>query len=176
MRGRGEFAGSQLMSTAVHRSPNKLWRSNSIFDIRGQSIPDLVCVVIADAKPVHSLWFASSSWAKEFKKWSKRLCLTGIDPGYYRKTPRFFKNEIILTMPSSRSKGIRHGGGGANLRCPVSTTVHFSLRNEGSSEYIRVWEGRESLSPNFQTFRDPRLQFHGIDSLNILWGLWTKLE
>jgi hypothetical protein len=89
------------MSTAVHRSPNKLWRSNSIFNLRGQSIPDLVCVVIADAKPVHSLWFASSSWAKEFK-WSKRLCLTGIDPGYYRKTTRFFKNEIILAMPSLR--------------------------------------------------------------------------
>jgi hypothetical protein len=26
-------AGSQLMSTAVHRSPNKLWRSNSIFNL-----------------------------------------------------------------------------------------------------------------------------------------------
>ena len=46
-------------------------------------------------------------------------------------------------------KGIRHGGGGAYLRCPVFTTVQFSLRDEGSSEYIRVCEGRESLSPNF---------------------------
>ncbi len=27
---------------------------------------------------------------------------------------------------------------GAYLRCPVSTTVHFSLRNEGSSEYMCV--------------------------------------
>jgi hypothetical protein len=36
-------------------------------------------------------------------------------------------------------KGIRHGGGGAYLRCPVFTTVQFSLRDEGSSEYIRVW-------------------------------------
>jgi hypothetical protein len=27
--GRGGVAGSQPMSTAVHRSPNKLWRSNS---------------------------------------------------------------------------------------------------------------------------------------------------
>jgi hypothetical protein len=26
-------AGSQPMSTAVHRSPNKLWRSNSIFNL-----------------------------------------------------------------------------------------------------------------------------------------------
>jgi hypothetical protein len=30
--GRGEVAGSQPMNTAVHRSPNKLWRSNSIFN------------------------------------------------------------------------------------------------------------------------------------------------
>ncbi len=35
-------------------------------------------------------------------------------------------------------KGIRHGGGGAYLRCPVFTTVQFSLHDEGSSEYIRV--------------------------------------
>ncbi len=47
------------------------------------------------------------------------------------------------------SKGIRHGGGGAYLRCPVFMTVHFSLRDEGSSEYIQVCEGRESLRPNF---------------------------
>ena len=31
--GRGELQGSQPMSTAVHRSPNKLWRSNSIFSL-----------------------------------------------------------------------------------------------------------------------------------------------
>jgi hypothetical protein len=33
---RGELrglSGSQPMSTAVHRSPNKLWRSNSIFNL-----------------------------------------------------------------------------------------------------------------------------------------------
>jgi hypothetical protein len=53
--GEGGVAGSQPMSTAVHRSLHKLWISNSIFNLRGQSIPDLVCVVIADAKPVHSL-------------------------------------------------------------------------------------------------------------------------
>ncbi len=32
-RGRG-VAGSQTTSTAVHRSPNKLWRSNSKFNLR----------------------------------------------------------------------------------------------------------------------------------------------
>jgi hypothetical protein len=46
-------------------------------------------------------------------------------------------------------KGIRHRGEGAYLRCPVSTSVQFSLRDEGSSEYICVCEGRESLRPNF---------------------------
>jgi hypothetical protein len=54
---------------------------------------------------------------------------------------------------------------GVCLRCPVFISVHFSLRNEGSSEYIRLCEGRESLSPNFQTFHDPRHQFHGISTL-----------
>jgi hypothetical protein len=53
-------------------------------------------------------------------------------------------------------KGIIHRREGAFLCCPVSTSVHFSLRNEGSSEYIRLCEGRESLSLNFQTFQDPR--------------------
>jgi hypothetical protein len=33
MRGEGGDAGSQPMSTAVHRSLNKLWRSNSIFNL-----------------------------------------------------------------------------------------------------------------------------------------------
>jgi hypothetical protein len=33
MRREGGVAGSQPMSTAVHRSPNKLWRSNSIFNL-----------------------------------------------------------------------------------------------------------------------------------------------
>jgi hypothetical protein len=31
--GLGEVAGSQTMSKAVHRSPNKLWRSNWIFNL-----------------------------------------------------------------------------------------------------------------------------------------------
>jgi hypothetical protein len=47
----------------------------------------------------------------------------------------------------------------------ISTSVHFSLGNDGSSEYIRLCEGLESLSPNFQSFQDPRHQFHGIGRL-----------
>ncbi len=34
---RGGVAGCQPISTAVHRSPNKLWRSNSIFNLWCQS-------------------------------------------------------------------------------------------------------------------------------------------
>jgi hypothetical protein len=52
-------------------------------------------------------------------------------------------------------KGIRHRGRRVYLRCPVFTTVQFSLRDEGSSEYICLCEGREILSPNFQTFKTP---------------------
>ncbi len=33
MRREGGVAVSHLMNTAVHRSPNKLWRSNSIFNL-----------------------------------------------------------------------------------------------------------------------------------------------
>ncbi len=38
----GGVAGSQPISTAVHRSPNKLWRSNSIFNLWLQRIRVLV--------------------------------------------------------------------------------------------------------------------------------------
>jgi hypothetical protein len=52
MRGEGGVAGSQPMSTAVHRSPNKLWRSNSIFNLWGRDIPvwfqSTVCSVDAN--------------------------------------------------------------------------------------------------------------------------------
>ncbi len=64
-------------------------------------------------------------------------------------------------------KGIIHRGVGAYLRCPVSTSVHFSLRNEGSSEYIGSCEGKERLSPNFQTFMEPRNRFQGMNSASL---------
>ena len=71
----------------------------------------------------------------------------------------------VLNSWMKEEKGIIHRGRGAYLRCPVSNSVQFSLRNEGSSEYIGFCEGRESLCPNFQTFQDPRHQFHGISRL-----------
>jgi hypothetical protein len=36
--GKGGVAGSQPMSTAVHRIPNKLWRSKSLFNLMIQTI------------------------------------------------------------------------------------------------------------------------------------------
>ncbi len=75
------------------------------------------------------------------------------------KYPKVFFLNISESPPSGKhdllsswmkeEKGIRHRGEGANLRCPVSTSVQFSLRDEGSSENICVCEGRESLMPNF---------------------------
>jgi hypothetical protein len=40
MRGEREgVAGSQPMNTAVQKKPNKLWRSNSIFNLCSESLP-----------------------------------------------------------------------------------------------------------------------------------------
>jgi len=73
---------------------------------------------------------------------------------------------IYMISPwMKEEKGIIHRGRGAYLRCPVSTAVQFSLRDEGSSEYIRLCEGRESLSPNFKTF-EPRHQFRYFSQKN----------
>ncbi len=63
--------------------------------------------------------------------------------------PSFLHGFICLRPPPLvwphgwRKLGIIHRGGGSYLRCPVFTSVHFSLRNEGSSVYIHVCEGRE---------------------------------
>ncbi len=60
-----------------------------------------------------------------------------------------------VTGMDEGSKGIRHGGGGAYLRCPVFTTVHFSLRDEGSSEpvLLNVYGAPEMIPRN--EFRQP---------------------
>ncbi len=47
---------------------------------------------------------------------------------------------VSLSTMDEGWKGIILRGEGAYLRCPVSTSVHFSLRNEGSSVYIRLCE------------------------------------
>jgi hypothetical protein len=48
-------------------------------------------------------------------------------------------------------KGIRHRGEGTYLRCPVSTSVQFSLRNEGSSEYILVGSLKMNTALEYST-------------------------
>ncbi len=52
-----------------------------------------------------------------------------------------WRSYVALTLSFThgwRKKGIIHRGWGAYLRCPVSTSVHFSLRYEGSTEYVCV--------------------------------------
>ncbi len=55
---------------------------------------------------------------------------------------------IDLSMDEGRERDKTSMGGGLPTLL-VSTSVQFSLRNEGSSEYLCVCEGRESLRPNF---------------------------
>ncbi len=58
---------------------------------------------------------------------------------------RVIQAEVFLTTERTQGvswmkeeKGIIHRGRGAHLRCPVSTAVQFSLRDEGSTEYMSV--------------------------------------
>jgi hypothetical protein len=95
----------------------------------------------------------------------KRDCINIIQKRNNAADGQEFENIQCEKPWMKEEKGIIHRGGGAYLRCPVSNSVQFSLRNEGSSEYIRLCEGRESLCPNFQTFQDPRHRFHGISRL-----------
>ncbi len=47
-------------------------------------------------------------------------------------------NQIQCHPWMKELKGIIHRGEGAFLRCPVSTSIQFSLRDEGSTEYMCV--------------------------------------
>ncbi len=66
-RGGGGVACSQPMSTAVHRSPNKLWRSNSMFNLWPISSPHSVHG--RGVQPGHRHTGRHHAWA------------TGADPG-----------------------------------------------------------------------------------------------
>ncbi len=52
---------------------------------------------------------------------------------------------------------------GVCLRCPVFISVHFSLRNEGSSEYIRCVKGERAWARIFKLFMTP-----GINSTELV--------
>jgi hypothetical protein len=56
---------------------------------------------------------------------------------------------MIWSMDEGRERDKTSRGGGLPTLPSLYTSVQFSLRNEGSSEYICVCEGRESLRPNF---------------------------
>jgi hypothetical protein len=57
-----------------------------------------------------------------------KLCLT-------RKPAR---ESLVSDMDEGIERDNTWGGEGAFLRCPVSNSVQFSLRNEGSTEYMCV--------------------------------------
>ncbi len=59
--GRGGVAGPQPMNTAVHRSPNKLWRSNSVFNLCFKLVifTNISCIVHRKG------FYISHSWSPE---------------------------------------------------------------------------------------------------------------
>ncbi len=104
MRGRGGVAGYQPMGTAEHRSPNKLWRSNSIFYL---SLLVSMASIVTDEEV-----FA------QFKEDSRKQ--------YNRMLPVFIKNSInwpLLCLGICRSVFVgivlcliwEEGGGGLKL-------------------------------------------------------------
>ncbi len=76
--GKGGVAGPQPMSTAVHRSPNKLWRSNSIFNLWVYGIQEnqMNCLAVSIGKkrkrilsPLQYMYFKGIvSWDQYFFK------------------------------------------------------------------------------------------------------------
>jgi hypothetical protein len=104
-------AGSQPMSTAVHRSPNKRWRSNSIFNLCYQAMPSLRGVA-------HDGWLCSvyilpynSSW--KFHQLAAGQFLSG-QPVRYGKGRRYGlssrKNSHLPDhSPPARQAGSRVG-------------------------------------------------------------------
>ncbi len=87
---------------------------------------------------------------KEKEEGQSLFCCCGGVPSVFAVFPTLTVTWPIIPHPwMKEEKGIRHWGEGVYLRCPVSTSVQFSLHNEGSSEYICVCEEREILRPNF---------------------------
>ncbi len=122
------------------------------------SLQDLVCTAKKKCrkletniprKVISPQWSCLFCWRKYVdRSWEYINRSQTHECGYWAEAARFPEKEYINGIAFAvccphpwmkEVKGIRHGGGGAYLRCPVFTTVEFSLRDEGSSEYIRVW-------------------------------------
>jgi hypothetical protein len=103
--GRGGVAGSQPMSTAVHRSPNKLWRSHSIFNLYIVTIGGGITVTSKKAKilfndkgkltvPVNP---SSQKTVQHEKHVGRKLCQ--VRACLY---PRYCGRELICTRTTRR--------------------------------------------------------------------------
>ncbi len=72
------------------------------------------------------------SMLRVFKSLKLGLCFCGFQNHHHFRLWRLWQPWM------KELKGIIHRGEGAFLRCPVSTSVQFSLRDEGSTEYMCV--------------------------------------
>ncbi len=71
-------------------------------------------------------------------QWIHQLPWIQLSPSVFRVNRCRFRASEWVTAWMKEVVRDNHRGGGACLRCPVSTSVHFSLCNEGSSEYMCV--------------------------------------
>jgi hypothetical protein len=119
--GGGGVAGSQPMSTAVHRSPNKLWRSNSIFNLFAACTGNRTSFL--PTRPTKEI--------KQNSVWDgcKSLITPPPPPSYHRQS-------LYLTHRREKLRGKRRiafravldwegGGGGGMLLLPVNQNIPF---------------------------------------------------
>ena len=79
MRGEGGVAGSKPVNTTGHRSPNKLWRSNFIFNLCSISFHHQETVKISDfglARDATNDYYVMQSTTNIPVKWLALECLT----------------------------------------------------------------------------------------------------
>jgi hypothetical protein len=83
--GGGGVAESQPLSTAVHRSPNKLWRSNSIFNLWHRSFirPLIMETVVSSCTSVDSM-------VTLYNTYYFIITAVLLDKGMPKISPRFF--------------------------------------------------------------------------------------
>jgi hypothetical protein len=86
--GKGRVAGTQPMSTAVQRSPNKLWRSNSIFNLRFREL-----------KPRRTRLLA----IVDGEQFVEKMCIY-FDENFLFLKPLYARFKLILTFHVNQNK------------------------------------------------------------------------